>query len=54
MQVIAQTVRVRVRIARCSTGLKWPPTGEIILLMVVALPVYFYFQGEVGLRRPGP
>ncbi len=23
---------------------KWPLTGEIILLMVVALPVYFYFQ----------
>jgi len=23
---------------------KWPRTGEIILLMVVALPVYFYFQ----------
>lgn len=23
---------------------RWPLTGEIILLMVVALPVYFYFQ----------
>lgn len=23
---------------------KWPLTGEIILLMVVALPVYFYYQ----------
>jgi amino acid transporter len=27
---------------------KWPLTGEIILLMVVALPVYFYFQGKIG------
>jgi amino acid transporter len=27
---------------------KWPLTGEIILLMVVALPVYFYFQGKEG------
>ncbi|QBR02878.1 APC family permease [Paraburkholderia pallida] len=27
---------------------KWPLTGEIILLMVVALPVYFYFQGKAG------
>ncbi|MDR5829535.1 APC family permease [Caballeronia sp. LP006] len=27
---------------------KWPLTGEIILLMVVALPVYFYFQGKTG------
>ncbi|PXW16910.1 APC family permease [Paraburkholderia caballeronis] len=27
---------------------KWPLTGEIILLMVVALPVYFYFQGKSG------
>jgi amino acid transporter len=27
---------------------KWPLTGEIILLMVVALPVYFYYQGKTG------
>jgi len=27
---------------------KWPLTGEIILLMVVALPIYFYFQGKEG------
>jgi amino acid transporter len=27
---------------------KWPLTGEIILLMVVALPVYFYFQAASG------
>ncbi|HEY5311626.1 MAG TPA: APC family permease, partial [Pirellulales bacterium] len=25
---------------------KWPLTGEIILLMVVALPVYFYYQAK--------
>ncbi|CAN7749355.1 APC family permease [Paraburkholderia hospita] len=27
---------------------KWPLTGEIILLMVVALPVFFYFQAKSG------
>ena len=27
---------------------KWPLTGEIILLMVVALPVFFYYQAKVG------
>ncbi|HUH56110.1 MAG TPA: APC family permease, partial [Rhodanobacter sp.] len=27
---------------------KWPLTGEIILLMVVALPVYFYYQAKAG------
>ena len=27
---------------------KWPLTGHIILLMVVALPVYFYFQSKAG------
>jgi len=27
---------------------KWPLTGEIILLMIVALPVYFYFQAKSG------
>ena len=27
---------------------KWPLTGEIILLMVVALPVYFYYQARSG------
>ncbi len=27
---------------------RWPLTGEIILLMVIALPVYFYFQSKAG------
>ncbi len=27
---------------------KWPLTGEIILLVVVALPIYFYYQAKVG------
>ncbi len=27
---------------------KWPLTGQIILLMVVALPVYFYYQFKSG------
>jgi amino acid transporter len=27
---------------------KWPLTGEIILLMVVALPVYFYYTAKHG------
>jgi amino acid transporter len=27
---------------------KWPLTGEIILLIVVALPVYFYYQVRAG------
>ena len=27
---------------------KWPLTGEIILLMVVALPVYLYYQAKNG------
>lgn len=27
---------------------RWPLTGEIILLMVVALPVYFYYQWKVN------
>ena len=27
---------------------KWPLTGEIILLVVVALPVYFYYQSKAG------
>jgi len=27
---------------------KWPLTGEIILLMVVALPIYFYYQARGG------
>ena len=32
---------------------KWPLTGEIILLMVVALPVYFYYQAKrAGRFRP--
>ncbi|WP_028208746.1 APC family permease, partial [Paraburkholderia nodosa] len=32
---------------------KWPLTGEIILLMVVALPVYFYFQRKQGFEGWG-
>ena len=32
---------------------KWPLTGEIILLMVVALPVYFYYQAQAGWRDFG-
>lgn len=32
---------------------KWPLTGEIILLMVVALPVYFYYQARSGWRDFG-
>ncbi|MDU0810611.1 MAG: APC family permease [Burkholderia sp.] len=27
---------------------RWPLTGEIILLMIIALPVYFYFQSKSG------
>jgi amino acid transporter len=27
---------------------KWPLTGEIILLIVVALPIYFWFQWKAG------
>ncbi|MCD7098508.1 APC family permease [Stenotrophomonas sp. MMGLT7] len=27
---------------------RWPLTGEIILLMAVALPVYFYYQAKQG------
>ena len=27
---------------------KWPLTGEVLLLMVVALPVYFYYQARSG------
>lgn len=27
---------------------KWPLTGQIILLMVVALPVYLYYQAKAG------
>ncbi|TCV95698.1 amino acid/polyamine/organocation transporter (APC superfamily) [Luteibacter rhizovicinus] len=27
---------------------RWPLTGEIILLMVVALPIYFYYQAKTG------
>lgn len=29
---------------------RWPLTGEIILLMVVALPLYFYYQAKDGWR----
>jgi amino acid transporter len=29
---------------------KWPLTGEILLLIVVALPVYFYYQARAGWR----
>ena len=27
---------------------RWPLTGQIILLMVVALPIYFYYQAKAG------
>ncbi|TAL90622.1 MAG: APC family permease, partial [Rhodanobacter sp.] len=27
---------------------RWPLTGQIIVLMVVALPVYFYYQAKAG------
>jgi len=27
---------------------KWPLTGEVILLVVVALPIYFYYQAQAG------
>ena len=29
---------------------RWPLTGEVILLIVVALPVYFYYQARAGFR----
>jgi hypothetical protein len=32
---------------------KWPLTGEIILLIVAALPVYFYYQAVAGWRDFG-
>ena len=32
---------------------KWPLTGEIILLMVVALPVYFYYTAKHGWHEFG-
>ncbi len=32
---------------------KWPLTGEVILLVVVALPVYFYYQAKNGWRDFG-
>jgi amino acid transporter len=32
---------------------KWPLTGEIILLVVVALPVYFYYEWKNGWRDFG-
>lgn len=32
---------------------KWPLTGQIILLMVVALPVYLYYQAKNGWRDFG-
>jgi amino acid transporter len=36
----------------CATELlywaKWPLTGEVILLVVVALPVYLYYQAQQG------
>jgi amino acid transporter len=36
----------------CATELlywaKWPLTGEVILLVVVALPIYFYYQAQAG------
>jgi amino acid transporter len=27
---------------------KWPLTGEVMLLVVVALPIYFYYQAHTG------
>ena len=27
---------------------KWPLTGKVILLVVIALPVYFYYQAQAG------
>ena len=27
---------------------KWPLTGGVILLVIVALPVYFYYQARAG------
>jgi amino acid transporter len=32
---------------------KWPLTGKIILLMVVALPVYLYYQAKAGWKDFG-
>jgi amino acid transporter len=32
---------------------KWPLTGEIILLVVVALPIYFYYQQRNGWKDFG-
>jgi amino acid transporter len=32
---------------------KWPLTGQIIVLMVVALPVYFYYQAKNGWHEFG-
>ena len=41
----------------CATALlywaKWPLTGEIILLIVVALPVYFHQQAKAGWKDFG-
>ncbi|GAB3627766.1 amino acid:proton symporter [Pandoraea terrae] len=32
---------------------RWPLTGQIIVLVVVALPVYFYYQAKAGWRDFG-
>ncbi len=32
----------------------WPLTGQIILLMLVALPIYFYYQAKSGWHDFGP
>ena len=32
---------------------KWPLTGKIIVLMVIALPVYFYYQAKIGWHEFG-
>lgn len=32
---------------------RWPLTGEIILLVLIALPVYFYYHGKAGWRDFG-
>ena len=33
---------------------RWPLTGQIILLMLVALPIYFYYQAKSGWHDFGP
>jgi len=33
---------------------RWPHTGQIILLLMIPLPIYFYYQGQSGFRDFGP